>query len=147
LIAVNAIIVCIKENPHRRKRKEAEKLNRDLDNLTPLDARNSLLMEPMSQQQTEYKGGAVRTGAFGTKNGDYVAARSESPAGYSEGYSESQYSRPSRYRDDDGYSQGLVGGAAGMGHRNDRSLSRSPPEQQPTLPALDFGFGNNSHGR
>ena len=56
LIAVNALIVCIKENPHRRKRKEAEKLNRDLDNLTPLDARNSLLMEPMAQHNTAYKG-------------------------------------------------------------------------------------------
>jgi hypothetical protein len=44
LIAVNAIIMCCKTNPHRKRRKEAEKLNRDLDNLTPLDARNSLLM-------------------------------------------------------------------------------------------------------
>lgn len=44
LIAVNAIIMCCKVNPHRKRRKEAEKLNRDLDNLTPLDARNSLLM-------------------------------------------------------------------------------------------------------
>lgn len=46
LIAANAIIMCCKENPHRKRRKEAEKLNRDLDNLTPLDARNSLLMDP-----------------------------------------------------------------------------------------------------
>ncbi|PBP26410.1 transient receptor potential ion channel [Diplocarpon rosae] len=45
LIAVNAIILCCKENPHRKRRKEAEKLNRDTDNLTPLDARNSLLMD------------------------------------------------------------------------------------------------------
>lgn len=44
LIAVNAIIICCKENPHRRKRKEAEKLNRDGDDLTPLDAHNSLLL-------------------------------------------------------------------------------------------------------
>lgn len=67
LIAVNAIVICCKENPHRKKRKEAgtcgvkplydeliltrhaEKA-RDLDNLTPLDARNSLLMDPQ-----EYK--------------------------------------------------------------------------------------------
>jgi hypothetical protein len=45
LIAANAIIMCCKENPHRKRRKEAEKLNRDLDNLTPLDARNSLLLD------------------------------------------------------------------------------------------------------
>jgi hypothetical protein len=44
LIAVNAIIMCCKENPHRKKRKEAEKAR--TDNLTPLDARNSLLMDP-----------------------------------------------------------------------------------------------------
>lgn len=45
LIAVNAIIMCIRENPHAKKRKEAEKANRDLDDLTPLDARDSLLIE------------------------------------------------------------------------------------------------------
>lgn len=69
LIAVNAIIICIRENPHRKRRLEAgkskshlrkrsqannapEKMDRDMDNLTPLDARNSLLMEP-----TTYKSG------------------------------------------------------------------------------------------
>ncbi|EUC49844.1 hypothetical protein COCMIDRAFT_32853 [Bipolaris oryzae ATCC 44560] len=51
LIAVNAIIICCKENPHRKKRKEAEKA-RDLDNLTPLDARNSLLMDPQEYKRS-----------------------------------------------------------------------------------------------
>ncbi|KAF1941737.1 TRP-domain-containing protein [Clathrospora elynae] len=51
LIAINAIIICCKENPHRKKRKEAEKA-RDLDNLTPLDARNSLLMDPQEYKRT-----------------------------------------------------------------------------------------------
>ncbi|PMD39976.1 TRP-domain-containing protein [Hyaloscypha variabilis F] len=55
LIAVNAIIMCCKENPHRKRRKELEKL-RDLDNLTPLDARNSLLMDPSKiPNQTIYE--------------------------------------------------------------------------------------------
>ncbi|KAK2592868.1 hypothetical protein QQS21_009435 [Conoideocrella luteorostrata] len=45
LIAWNAIIVCCKMNPHRKRRKEAEQLKRDMDNLTPLDARNSLLLD------------------------------------------------------------------------------------------------------
>ncbi|KAL4874176.1 hypothetical protein BDV12DRAFT_3367 [Aspergillus spectabilis] len=45
LIAVNAIILCCRENPYAKKRKEAEKLNRDIDDLTPLDARESLLMD------------------------------------------------------------------------------------------------------
>ena len=47
LIAVNALITCCRENPHRKRRKEAEKLNREFDNLTPLDARNSLLLNSM----------------------------------------------------------------------------------------------------
>jgi len=51
LIAVNAITICCRANPHRKKRKEAEK-GRDLDNLTPLDARNSLLMDPQEYKRS-----------------------------------------------------------------------------------------------
>jgi hypothetical protein len=43
LIAWNAINACCKENPHRKRRKEMEKLQRDT--LTPLDPRNSLLLD------------------------------------------------------------------------------------------------------
>ena len=68
LIAVNAIVMCCRNNPHRKKRKElgmvyaawlysfsnsqklivcAERRKRgEVDALTPLDARNSLLMAP-----------------------------------------------------------------------------------------------------
>ncbi|KAH6666562.1 hypothetical protein B0J14DRAFT_194202 [Halenospora varia] len=53
LIVANALIMLCKENPHRKRRKEAEKLNRDLDNLTPLDARNSLLMDPAQRPLNE----------------------------------------------------------------------------------------------
>ncbi|KXG50983.1 TRP-like family [Penicillium griseofulvum] len=52
LIAVNAIINCCRENPHEKRRREAEKANRDLDDLTPLDARDSLLMD--HPQRKEY---------------------------------------------------------------------------------------------
>lgn len=69
LIVANAIILCVRENPHTKRRKEAGKSNsstqphnaypmtainipvstakmgRDVDNLTPLDARESLLMD------------------------------------------------------------------------------------------------------
>ncbi|KAM0322892.1 hypothetical protein ACHAQA_009234 [Verticillium albo-atrum] len=45
LIAWNAINACCKANPHRQRRKEMEKMQRDMDNLTPLDARNSLLLD------------------------------------------------------------------------------------------------------
>ncbi|KAG8421260.1 hypothetical protein J3458_003151 [Metarhizium acridum] len=52
LIAWNAINACCKMNPHRKRRKEAEQLKRDMDNLTPLDARNSLLLDraPMPEK-------------------------------------------------------------------------------------------------
>ncbi|KAJ5298694.1 ATP-dependent RNA helicase dbp3 [Penicillium atrosanguineum] len=54
LIAVNAIITCVRENPHAKRKREAEKNNRDLDDLTPLDARESLLIEhPQKRDFTE----------------------------------------------------------------------------------------------
>ena len=131
LIAVNALITCIRANPHRKRRKEAEKLNRDLDNLTPLDARNSLLMEPMAQKD----GSLAPRGpvaAFGDHKGRYdpVPLRSASPAGYSE----RSQSRPSRFRDDS--EDRLVSSAASMG----RNVSQSPPrEREPRLPDIQFG--------
>lgn len=142
LIAVNALIVCIKENPHRRKRKDAEKFNRDLDNLTPLDARNSLLMEPMAQHNTAYKGGEGAPGPFSDPKGNYdpVPHRPASPA-FTE---RTDYTRPSRYGRNDSHDY-LVSSAAGMGHR-DRSLSTSPPDRQPRLPDLDFGH-NTGYGQ
>lgn len=45
LIVINAIIGMCRENIHEKRRKEAEKANRDLDDLTPLDARDSLLID------------------------------------------------------------------------------------------------------
>ncbi|ATY58978.1 DUF907 domain [Cordyceps militaris] len=50
LIAWNAINACITANPHRARRKEMEKRNRELDTLTPLDAHNSLLIRPGSEK-------------------------------------------------------------------------------------------------
>ncbi|KAL8419749.1 hypothetical protein RB594_002787 [Gaeumannomyces avenae] len=50
LIAWNAISACCKANPHRQRRKELEKM-RDVDNLTPLDARNSLLIDRTKSNQ------------------------------------------------------------------------------------------------
>ncbi|KUI66168.1 Flavin carrier protein 2 [Cytospora mali] len=47
LIIWNAMVSICNQNPHRKRRKEMEKL-RDLDDLTPLDARNSLLLDRKS---------------------------------------------------------------------------------------------------
>merc|ERR1711881_492531 len=73
LIAVNAIIAMCRMNPHRKARKDAEKLNRDLDNLTPLDARNSLLDPPTyTDEDTEYRG--YNYGHKQTGSGDRLLA-------------------------------------------------------------------------
>ncbi|KAK4548882.1 hypothetical protein LTR36_008655 [Oleoguttula mirabilis] len=131
LIAVNSLIACIRENPHRKQRKLNEKLNRDLDDLTPLDARNSLLMEPMSQKGgLDSKAPLVQAAPFSDHKGRYnpVPPRASSPTVASE----RSFGRPSRFeRAEDG--DRLMSSAASMGHRADRSVSRSP-DRQPTLP-------------
>ncbi|KZM25405.1 uncharacterized protein EKO05_0000628 [Ascochyta rabiei] len=126
LIAVNAIIVCCKENPHRRKRKEAEKA-RDLDNLTPLDARNSLLMDPQ-----EYKRSSLPS-PFGPRAAGYdVVPLAEQNTAYNNGR---------RFEEDRGH---LLADASTFGRTpshntslsDDRDRSNSP---QPRLPDLEFG--------
>lgn len=135
LIAVNAIITCVKENPHRRARKEREKMDRDLDNLTPLDARNSMLMSDMKHpfggyQDTSYK--AVPTAA--------AAPFAEPPRGRYDPVDQRGDS-PHRFRDD----ENLISSAASMGQRQDslyRDHSRGSSvsqERQPRLPDLNFG--------
>ncbi|KAJ5779151.1 TRP-like family [Penicillium paradoxum] len=100
LIAVNAIINCCRENPHEKRRREAEKANRDIDDLTPLDARDSLLMDhPQRKEYSEmsnfnftgpyesYRDQPKRPGSSGSNEGrslvrnDYGVAhgRSNSP--------------------------------------------------------------------
>lgn len=150
LIAVNAIIVCCRENPHRRRRKEAgerdpgpvcesekltsraEKMNRDLDNLTPLDPRNSLLMEPTTYKN--HKGLVTKDYSleFEDDHESYPRYRDETPDG------RRGYGRPeSRER--------LVPSAADMPYVHGRSLSREsdlvdrePLRRQPTVP--DVGY-------
>lgn len=125
LIAVNAIVICCRDNPHRKKRKEAEKA-RDLDNLTPLDARNSLLMDPQ-----EYKRSSIPT-PFGNK-----------PAGYESVPLQEQntaYSGARQFQD----RQTLLEDTASLGHvaSHTRSVShersQSPPVRGPTLPNVGF---------
>ncbi|RKU46104.1 hypothetical protein DL546_005904 [Coniochaeta pulveracea] len=51
LIVWNAILACVKENPHRKRRKEMEQAKLR-DTLTPLDARNSLLRDHKPSEST-----------------------------------------------------------------------------------------------
>lgn len=135
LIAVNAIVICCKENPHRKKRKQAEKA-RDLDNLTPLDARNSLLMDPQ-----EYKRGSVMS---------VGAHRGYDPIPLTEQNTTYHGARPFH----DGQEH-LLDNAAGFGRTQShaRSVSGdrnpSPDARAPRLPSVDLGAqqsGYTSHG-
>lgn len=150
LIAVNAMIVCIRENPHRKQRKQAgafartqsnfviisltltlERINRDLDDLTPLDARNSLLIDPTDYK--DVKNQPAKSYPLSTYSGrksyDTRPYRDETPP-------------PRRPRES---SENLVSSAANMGYGRDRSGSpgsdgASSPSagRQPTVPNLDY---------
>lgn len=143
LIAVNAIITCVRANPHRQRRKEAEKRHRDLDDLTPLDARNSLLIDPT--QLTEYKGA-------GSQVSEYKKAPLVSPSLNSTTKSKIAYDPLSKRSDGlygarPGYSrdesqQNLVSGAASMGSRD---RSNSPAAREPRLPEIELGQFDFSH--
>lgn len=121
LIAVNAIVVCCKKNPHKQKRKDAEKA-RDLDNLTPLDARNSLLMDPV-----EYKRSSVAN-KFGARAGYDPIPLTEQNTSY-------HGARPY-----DGQER-LLADTQGVGHTRSISAERSvspPNSRAPRLPSVDL---------
>ncbi|CAI7603929.1 hypothetical protein PCG10_005856 [Penicillium crustosum] len=76
LIAVNAFITCYRENPHAKRRREAEKANRDIDDLTPLDARDSLLMDHPQRKQYAEMSNFNFTGPYESYRDDPKQARS-----------------------------------------------------------------------
>ncbi|KAH6853766.1 hypothetical protein B0I37DRAFT_15027 [Chaetomium sp. MPI-CAGE-AT-0009] len=91
LIAWNAINACCKENPHRKRRKEMEKVQQR-DTLTPLDARNSLLLDRTKTAESDVssslsisKTGFAPLVSVGTEKtaADAAAARATSPERYS----------------------------------------------------------------
>ena len=156
LIAVNSIIFCCKENPHRKRRKAAgelilaltyppvvviltipaEKLNRDLDNLTPLDARNSLLMEPPGYNDSRAKAPLVS---------GYPTSTMSSRPSYDKLPSYRDQTPPPRRFGPRESTENLVGSTASIGHGHNRSTSPenygvSPPPmgRQPTVP--DMGY-------
>ena len=136
LIAVNAITICCRANPHRKKRKEAGKpksaltrannannfteKGRDMDNLTPLDARNSLLMDPQ-----EYKRSSMPPVPFTNRAAGY------DPVPMSD------------------QQTGLISDAASFGgHSRNVSHARSispPNNKAPQLPQMDLHNQNMSY--
>ncbi|PKS07928.1 hypothetical protein jhhlp_006538 [Lomentospora prolificans] len=149
LIIWNAINQCCKKNPHRERRKEMEKMVRDMDNLTPLDARNSLLLD---RSQFDNKGSTTFSMASTVEKTGY--ARSPSPEKYLGNY-EASYNKPSQLSPSNDYAspyrpitpntpvaygdqsrEGLISNAAPIGHADMR---------QPTIPNLG-GFGGQQQG-
>jgi hypothetical protein len=141
LIAVNSIIACCKENPHRRRRKALENRKMADDQLTGFDNDDAFMM-----QEPKY-GHTRQTSSGGSLKKDMV---------YESFRDQAARDRFARRDEDSDHelisgaaSFGKVGGAAGKGRY--RSVSRgsggsvSPPpggrQMEPTLPVLDFGKG------
>lgn len=126
LIAWNGINACCKINPHRQRRKEMERMKREADTLTPLDARNSLLM--MEHEKANGTTFSMANTAYYDAKQPYSRDSSPEPANPYSAMNDSSFSRPTApYRDRDS----LMSNAA-------------PISQQPTLP---YGGGyDNSYG-
>ena len=125
LILVNSLITCCKENPHRKRRKDAAKL---ADQQREIEG-DAFLMEPQpyTNSPPRHKKQMSQT------NAAYEPMRGGDP------YDSRNQSRdPSQERR-------LIDGAAGMGKGGYHSVNRSESQtREPTLPALDFGRGGNS---
>ncbi|KAF2402466.1 TRP-domain-containing protein [Trichodelitschia bisporula] len=131
LIAVNALIVFCKANPHRKARKEAEKKNRDMDALTPLDARNSLLLSPEEYKST----GRGQPPITDVPTLDPKHYKSNSQDSYQmEETSYRAYHRPAESRDR----------LLSTSHSNEqvigRDVSPQPSMRAPLLPEVDLGY-------
>ncbi|KIX03928.1 uncharacterized protein Z518_07481 [Rhinocladiella mackenziei CBS 650.93] len=128
LIVINSIITCCKENPHRKRRKAAEKnMSRDLEG-------NVFLMQP---------------NPYAASPPQHTRRMSNSTQGYEPMRAHALSRLGSRYNDSQ---EGLVKGAASMGSSGYRSLSQgrngldgSPPplSREPKLP--DLGFEQYRH--
>ncbi|RFU29668.1 hypothetical protein B7463_g6655, partial [Scytalidium lignicola] len=120
LIVANAIISFCKMNPHRKRRKEAEKMNRDLDVLTPLDARDSLLMGPSkSSMSTSYYGAEKHGHGRNYSTGEFSIHEPANPysgAASLNSFKPSQSPFPQRPGLKNGSTEDLVSAAAPLGN-------------------------------
>lgn len=149
LIIWNAIIACCKENPHRKRRKEMEKMQRDMDVLTPLDARNSLLLDRKTTNLTENTDTFSMTKANLAVDTKVVPMRDASPERYLGAEPANPYSAHSRNGSGSSFRpltpQTPVGGDRANLLSNATPLGRTDPARQPTLPSMG-GYGNSQYG-
>ncbi|PFH55983.1 hypothetical protein XA68_17239 [Ophiocordyceps unilateralis] len=138
LIAWNAFNACCKVNPHRKRRKDMEKMQRDCDALTPLDARNSLLLDP-SRKDT--KSSVL---SLSLDHSEKSLTRSDSERYYPTTPAfESSYMLPTPLAPGDA-TRSLVDSAAPMGVASHDSTS--PPLERDYRGPLGPSYGYSSGG-
>jgi hypothetical protein len=103
---------------------EKLKMNRDLDNLTPLDARNSLLMDPSKMPHFDND---PKHPLMKKDSEDSFMREPANP------YSGATPLQTYRHLGPVESQENLVSGAAPLGGRG-----ISPPRQQPTIPNINF---------
>ncbi|RDA95948.1 hypothetical protein CP533_5791 [Ophiocordyceps camponoti-saundersi (nom. inval.)] len=140
LIAWNAINACCKVNPHRKRRKDMEKLQRDGDALTPLDARNSLLLDPSRKESSIVSLSSLDALEKSPSHTD--SSRSLYPPVYGSHFS----AVPSPLMPGDAH-RSLVDDAAPMGMEAHGSLTPPPLEYDYREPPAGLGYGYGGGGR
>ncbi|KAI1126102.1 TRP-domain-containing protein [Nemania abortiva] len=148
LILWNTIISLCKKNPHQKRRKEMERMQRDT--LTPLDARNSLLQQmgrTKSEENNTFSFAKLTTVGDSKNPVNDTSNRGSSPEMY-------QYTSPERtssgYLQAPGQSRPLTP-ATPLGANSSREnliLNAAPIDREPTIPNLgDFGDSRPYQGR
>lgn len=138
LIAVNSLITCFRENPHRRKRKEdAEKRKSQADELTDFGDNDAFLMRPQP-----YKGSPIRTpnrlsgSTMGQKAYEPVRGGGAQNPRFSFMHTDSSEGLvpgAARFAIGDGKTKGLY---QSVSHDTEDAGSPPPVNRQPTLPKL-----------
>ncbi|KAK4168534.1 putative flavin carrier protein precursor [Cladorrhinum sp. PSN259] len=146
LIAWNAISALCKKNPHRQRRKEMEKMQQR-DTLTPLDARNSLLIERSKTSDSEMSDSfsIVKTGvAVETK--EYVDTKAPLST------AAQRYSGPEVQQQQQPVPNPMFNHTRNSSSNSSlRNITpNNPYAQQPRLPSLAgdvYGYAANGFGR
>ncbi|KAI1166538.1 TRP-domain-containing protein [Nemania serpens] len=136
LILWNTIISLCKQNPHQKKRKEMEKMQRDT--LTPLDAHNSLLMI----KRTESEESTTFPFAKLTAVGDVKVPVNDT---FRPGSLPERYQETSSERTSSGYLQAPIQSRSltpvapfrASQSRENTIHQASPIDREPTIPQLD----------
>ncbi|KAK3983923.1 putative flavin carrier protein precursor [Cladorrhinum sp. PSN332] len=150
LIAWNAISALCKKNPHRQRRKEMEKMQQR-DTLTPLDARNSLLLErektansDMSDSFSLFKTGAtVESREFADSKPPLSTAAQRYSGPQVQQQQQQQQPTPNPM-----FNNHARNSSSTSSFRN--ITPNNPYAQQPRLPSLAgdvYGYAANGYGR